>query len=119
MPITRSGRLKTRSNGGRNKSRPSRNRATSRSLLRSRPVMSSSGASGLVGSARGRVRSGQHGRDAINRVPGREWLGDVVVGAEREPLLALDVAPARGEHDDAHVMPVRVGADTLADGKAI
>src|SRR5712692_5432831 len=47
----------------------------------------------------------QHGLDPSNGVLGRERLRDVVVGAQRQALLALDVAAPGSEHDDANVLP--------------
>ena len=63
------------------------------------------------------ARAAQHGFDAQHELRDREGFGDVVVGAEREPVDDVFVARLRREHDD-RLIAVDL-ADFVADRKAV
>src|SRR5581483_8541255 len=136
MPAARMGLLKSVKIGGLNPIAPIRNRPTSRSAPRPGLRIVVSFCAGGLGPRRAprfspinlrlaaaaratpptasggtRLQDLSHLGHQLAR---REGLGDVVVGAERQALLALDVAAARGQHDDLNVLPARIGAHALA-----
>jgi hypothetical protein len=56
------------------------------------------------------------GADAGEQLARREWLDHVVVGAALQPLDAVILVGAGGEHDHRHVV---AGTQRAADGKAV
>jgi len=54
----------------------------------------------------------------LHQLPGREGLGHVGVGAERETLRHLGVPALRGEHQDPDVGQRGIGLDLLTDFEA-
>ena len=52
---------------------------------------------------RGGMTSAHDGAHAGDQLAGREWLDHVVVSAQLQADDAVDLLPARGEHDDGYV----------------
>ena len=52
---------------------------------------------------RGRLQPPEHRGHPQRQLLGREWLGEIIVGAERESADPVGLLAPRGEQDDAHV----------------